>query len=730
MVNGGMRRRKLWLIAGAAAAAVCIALAARLLLAPSVSGKLDIAAYAPAEIATPTGESWQPGEADAQGFAVAARTESLELRLDPATGQAKVTELRSGNVWLGNPSPEELEQETVGGILKTNLRSPFVLEYYETSKVQRLVVNAMEPSVRVSFARMEQGVAANYEIGKLGIRFSMLYELTEDGGFRVSIPAGSIAENGKFRILSIDPLPFFGAAKDDGDPGYLFVPDGPGALIRFPSEREQVGKGYFQYVYGPEITNKTFGPVTVSMPVFGMKRGNGAYVAVIAAGEKASAVRAMPSGIVSKMNAVNARFFYREEYDRRLDLGGRTIRVFEDDMLKEDRVVQYMFLDGEDADYAGMARRYRDYLLDRGELGPAIKPQANVPLHLTLVGGDTIYYGSRRYEASTTFRQAEDILTQLKQAGVNDVRVAFDNWQSGGSLTRGLGFDVEKKLGGASGLKSFVSAAHELGYTVNLFADLVQADSEGLKLSPKAYGIRSAEGEVLFDDEYYFLNPNFTYNLAEDLIRGAKKVGADGITYDRMGSLLFRDRNSKYTYTRNDTAYLYGEILDRTKERLGSAGIDLGNAYALRSATDILRLPSETHGFYEVDEAVPFYPIAIHGNVTYSMTSGNVRSHYEDEFLKSIEYGAVPSFELTWESTRTLMDTKTWGLFSSRFSQWKEKVVEEYAQFNRLASVADQPITGHYRRTEGVYVTEYANGTSVVVDYNDKSFRVEEGGRP
>ncbi|QJD84654.1 hypothetical protein HH215_16675 [Cohnella herbarum] len=720
------RRKRLWLAAAICAAAVCAGLAVRGLLTPPSAESFDTAAYAPAAIAMPQGAAWQPSDLDAQGFAVAARTQRYELLVQPATGQVIVKNASSGERWRSNPDPAALENETVGGALRKNLESPFILEYYEQSKVQRLVTNVLEPSVTPTFTAMDDGVAVRFDIGKLDIAFSMLYQLTADG-FRVSIPAAGIEENGKFRILSIDPLPFFGAA-DDAVPGYIFVPDGPGGLIRFPREREIVGDGYDQYVYGPEMTNKTFGPVTASMPVFGLKRGDRAFVAVIAAGEKASAVRGLPSGLVSTLNSVNARFLYREEYNRRLNLSGRSLRVFQEEPLREDRAILYAFLEGEEADYAGMAKRYRQHLLDAGQLGPPMDPQTDVPLHLTLVGGDTIPYGSRRYETATTFGQAEEMLEQLKEAGLNNVRVTLLNWQREGSLAPTLKLEAEKKLGGEAGLKTLIDTAHDLGYRLYLAADLVQGDSQALKLSPKTNGIRSAEGDVLFADEYFFLNPNVTYDLARDLIRDAGKLGADGILYDWLGDALFRDYNPNRRYTRNDTAVVFDRILKQTRLELGGAGAYLGNAYALRSLTDIQRLTSESHKYYAIDETVPFYPMVLHGSIAYSMTDGNLRDNNEEEFLKAIEYGAVPAFTLTAESSRTLMDTKTWGLFASRFSQWKEKLVREYEEFNRLADISDQPMIGHAKRAEGIFATKYANGITVVVDYNAKSFRVEKGG--
>ena len=55
------------------------------------------------------------------------------------------------------------------------------------------------------------------------------YRLTENG-LSVSVPTKEIEEKGGAVISRIRVLPFFGAAGTDAD-GYMFVPDGSGALI-------------------------------------------------------------------------------------------------------------------------------------------------------------------------------------------------------------------------------------------------------------------------------------------------------------------------------------------------------------------------------------------------------------------------------------------------------------------------------------------------------------------
>lgn len=701
------------------------------LLTDTVSHRLDIPDYTVSYMAVEGSEPWKPGQEEGQGFARAAENDRFRLSVHPDNGQMKVMDKKQGVKWSSNPSPEQVKTEKVAGTLRTNMESPFILEYFEQSKIQRQVMNGLDPSVKRTITKLEQGVAVHYDIAKVNLSFSMYYVLTDDG-LEVSIPAKSIKESGPYRILSIESLPFFGAATGE-ESGYLFVPDGPGGLIHFPLQKELVGKGYNQEVYGPEITNRisdSDNSNEVVMPVFGMKKGDQAFLAVISAGEKSSIIRALPAGIVSSLNSVHAKFVYRQEYDRRLSLGGRSIRVFQEDPLLQDRTVRYLFLEKEDAGYVGMAKRYRQYLTDTGQVPQGPQPSVGglVPLDLTLIGGDSNDYGDYRYERATTFKQAEEIVTELKKAGIDSMRITYKGWESKGTINPDKRFSPESKLGGGKGLRAFVEKAHGLGYEVDLAVDLVKANPTFSKLPPKSYGIRGVEEDVLLRNDQYYLNPGITYNLAMDMIRDAKEYGIDGMRFSGLGGLLFNDYNPAYNYTREDTAYLYENIQKRAQEVLGHSSVLTGNLYSLKYTGEIHTLISDPSYSYAVDETVPFYPIVLHGSIPYSLTPGNMRDEDGREFLKAIEYGAIPSFVLTYESSRSLMDTFTWGIFSSKFVDWKDDVIREYKSFNKLASVQGEPITDHYRRSEGIYVTVYGNGVSVTVDYNRKEFHVGKEG--
>jgi hypothetical protein len=96
--------------------------------------------------------------------------------------------------------------------------------------------------------------------------------------------------------------------------------------------------------------------------------------------------------------------------------------------------------------------------------------------------------------------------------------------------------------------------------------------------------------------------------------------------------------------------------------------------------------------------------------------SGDYVRHY----LKGIEYGAEPSFLLTYESSRELLQTGSSSRFySTNYLDWTEEMVTLYKRYNEtLGKVRQETITGHEQLAENVFQTTYSNGTRIVVNYN------------
>lgn len=84
-------------------------------------------------------------------------------------------------------------------------------------------------------------------------------------------------------------------------------------------------------------------------------------------GDEEASIYATPNGAYSDYNWVTAAFRKCTTYIQPTsNSGGSVTKVT--DRIKYDINVRYMFVDGEDANYTGLAKRYREYLLEKDEL--------------------------------------------------------------------------------------------------------------------------------------------------------------------------------------------------------------------------------------------------------------------------------------------------------------------------------------------------------------------------
>ena len=710
--------------------------------------ELGIGAPPEPNAAVAQGASWEPGALRADGFAPVAENDAVALYIDPDTGRIAALNKRSGYLWRSNPSAEELGAETAAGLLKENLQSPFVLDYILGTNTRRIQSNALDPKVEATFAGVENGVQVTYDYGELGLSFVIQYKITAEG-FEAIVPEAGIREEGEAKLFSLQVLPYFGAVAGTKEGGYLFVPDGPGGLIRYDAARPTSVKGYEFPIYGNDpslLKDDVRDPrrEAIRFPVYGLVRGDQAYAAIVKDGKHHATVRALPAGVSSTFHSVGVGFTYREEYGRKVSgLSGETVKTVEEDRVKTDRRIEFRLLEGEAAGYVGMAHAYQRYLAETGALGSRLEPVEHVPMQLSIIGGGAKpRFGGVKYEAATTFREAENIVERLTDGGVSNLIVTVQGWQRSGRGDTDRRLPIAKELGGAEGAKRFADAMRAKGFPVWFEDYFGWKQPDHSDFSMKSDGVRAIDSTVLqgrfrFDESLaivpgtgdFIVQPLKAIRAQKAIVDALKGIGASGIHYvDGPGNLLYSDYTPSSRLSRADTAFYYEELLDYTRESLGGVGVVRGNDYSLGHVDLIESLPFESNYDFVVDETVPFYPIAVHGYVQYSTVPGNLRNDYDADFLKAIEYGAVPYYRITHAPSRTLMDTDYEDVYSSEFAVWEDRILEEYAAFDRLSSIVHQRIADHERVAEGVYATTYEDGTRVVVDYNAGRFHAEEGG--
>lgn len=692
-----------------------------------------IAANLPTPAALYEGDPWKPA-AGADGYALALENEHYALYVRPDNTQIAVLDKASGYRWTSNPNKEELAGETVKGQLLANLQSPFLLTHVRTQGADQTVRETLSnqtAGMQIAMIRKPEGLQIEYSFPAKQLGFIMQYELT-DSGLKVKVPAAGIREEGASALFSLDVLPYFGAAPAKEN-GYVFVPDGPGGLIRFDQEHASLTRGYSHQVYGSEVTNEENGTRTgerredIAYPVFGLKKGDHAFLAVMTKGEDSANVTAMAPGLKSSFYQVFSSQIYREEYLYRMSRLAAPSKAVQKERLNRDREVEYRFLNGADAGYVGMAGAYRSYLQETGRLTEALKPVEHVPLYLKIMGGNyEKAFGRIRYVAATTFEQAGDIVSTLQSKGVASLRTIFYGWQNEGDYNMEKRFPIDPALGGEAAAKTFISGMKERGVPVSFSEDFLWVDSHS-SFSGKTDAIRGIDGTAYVDDGWYIAKPAYTAVTAADTVDRLKKLGVDGIHFSGIGEMLLNDYEPSGIQTREYAKTVYDGLLKYTREALGSASVNQGDAYALGQTDYIDGLPSESSYDFMIDETVPFYPIVLHGFVPYTFGDGNLRDDEDAEFLRAIEYGALPSFFVTHDDSRKLKDTPSNFLYSSRFDKWKRRIEEEYAKFDSLSQLYSMKIIGHEKLSGQKYATTYEDGTRVIVDYGVKDFTVEKG---
>ncbi|MEK5639151.1 hypothetical protein BK138_21945 [Paenibacillus rhizosphaerae] len=692
-----------------------------------------IAANLPTPDALYEGDPWKPA-AGADGYALALENEHYALYVRPDNTQIAVLDKASDYRWTSNPTKEELAGETVKGQLLANLQSPFLLTHVRTQGADQTVRETLSnqtAGMQIAMIRKPEGLQIEYLFPAKQLGFVMQYELT-DSGLKVKVPAAGIREEGASALFSLDVLPYFGAAPAKEN-GYVFVPDGPGGLIRFDQEHASLTRGYSHQVYGSEVTNEENGTRTgerredIAYPVFGLKKGDHAFLAVMTKGEDSANVSAVAPGLKSSFYQVFSSQIYREEYLYRMSRLAAPSKAVQKERLNRDREVEYRFLNGADADYVGMAGAYRSYLQETGRLTEALKPVEHVPLYLKIMGGNyEKAFGRIRYVAATTFEQAGDIVSTLQSKGVASLRTIFYGWQNEGDYNMEKRFPIDPALGGEAAAKTFISGMKERGVPVSFSEDFLWVDGHS-SFSGKTDAIRGIDGTAYVDDGWYIAKPAYTAVTAADTVNRLKKLGVGGIHFSGIGEMLLNDYEPSGIQTREYAKTVYDGLLKYTREALGSASVNQGDAYALGQTDYIDGLPSESSYDFMIDETVPFYPIVLHGFVPYTFGDGNLRDDEDAEFLRAIEYGALPSFFVTHDDSRKLKDTPSNFLYSSRFDKWERRIEEEYAKFDSLSQLYAMKIIGHEKLSGQKYATTYEDGTRVIVDYEVKDFTVEKG---
>lgn len=657
------------------------------------------------------------------GFKLTAEQNGIRLYISVETGSIIVVE-RSGAVWGSAPVGVE-ENPDLASVWKKRSQIPLLVEY--TGEDRSSVKVTRPENAKVTISPVQNGARLDYAFEQDGIALTA-YITLQGSALQVTVPADGIKETGTNGIVSIQVLPFLGAQLDDA-PGYIVYPDGSGMLMNFTSPHRKEVQETSRPIYGedtltpPTNAMQPFTRQPVVMPVFGLTTGTNAFLGVVAQGDFDSTISMARSGDGMPYNRVWGEFVFRRQ--GMFSLGGeQPVALYEPNRVTSDHQIRYYFLDGDQANYVGMATCYRDFLIaERG----AKRISSSAPLmdlHF-FMGIEQRNLFLSDFITMTTFDNVHSILNDLSAAGVTNLDVTLEGWNQGGvDAHYPQRLPVDSHLGGESGLIALSKSVHENNqhlFLVDNYLDILP-NSKGA--FPITDAVRGVDGLPVGDNTSgYYLNPQIALRqFAVNDLPKIKTFGVDGLYLQDFATLTAPDANMRYPLGRENFAATWMQISDLSRSEFGSTTMDGANIYALPYADRLENFPLESTGYDLSDGTIPFYQIAVHGLVQYSGTPINLASDSRYQFLRSVEYGAIPTFTLTQNDTALLYRTSANYLWSAQFSQWRAEVLKDYQSMQLLAELQSQFMVGHQQLVNDVYKVTYENGAKVIVNYSSQVY--------
>lgn len=680
---------------------------------------------------------YKAGLPDGGRFVAAAENEAFSLLVDEASAHFQIVDKKTGKRWRSYPDPAYWGEETVPDTWKNQLSSPITIEYVNAG-------NYKSSSVTATLVE-NQGYLDNLQMNGSGFKVTFVFPKSQfkipievtlhDSYVETKVHDEGIVE-GSLSLLNVKLYPLFGAQPSVGQEGYILIPDGSGALVHFREDRVMGQLTYNESVYGQDLAyfNDNTGRQRIAMPVYGLKSGDQAFVAIIAEGEEFANVYAAPSGAVGRSNWVTTEWKYRKRFfqsvSKSTDAGFYTYSG--DRFEAESRATRYYPLPPEKSDYIGMADVYRQYLIEEQGVQKAVPRGEDVPLTIDIVGADIekgLFFDS--YLKATTTNEAKSIVRDIYDLGIRNLTVHYKGWQQDGYSTHGGYFPVDRRLGGSSGMKSFINFAHNLGVPVYLGAKYTLNTNGDDGFWWRRDGLRNMAGTVLEEesdseqDAAVIVSPGFYEKVVYGDLDEYKQLGADGIYFeDGIGQQLHTDYNTRYAASREDVRNTQERILSRSKEELGSLVANNANFYSLAYVDYVHRLTDDYSYDVFIDEPIPFAQIVLHGLRPYSLEWSNVRDEWRTGFLRSIEYGAYPAYILSGEHADDMRKSYSTWHYSLNYKDWTGQIAEEYRRSNEaLAAVQERYITGHRTLAPGVKETAYGADYRIVVNYNETEYR-------
>ena len=585
-------------------------------------------------------------------------------------------------------------------------------------------------------------------------------ELMLDGDdLVVNVPYDKFQYRSSYPLTELYVLPYM-LSEPQTSEGYLFVPDGSGAVINFNN-----GKGQQQYtakIYGHDyamIQNIRVSDPLVNYPIYGIgvtgrtEEGglvakNQGLLAIIEAGDSYGNIKAgVPGGVGANVNYVTTMFTIH--HSEKVNVGERsaqTLYVYEPSLNKEEKIT-VRFRPVATSNYVDMAKAYRDYYIAKNPVLKEKSISSDMPVTVELIGAiekiqHVLGIPTERPFAMTTYKQMADIIEDLNKQGMTNINVVLEGWFNDG-IQHEPADDVSLigTLGGKSAFKKAIKRIQEQNNLYlkaefsfvyeNGWFDSFQYRSDTAKYLSRDFVKKQKISDVWYGEDeetdyFYLATPDYIEETVRGFADEIKDFGLKNIAFTDIGSRISSDFNRKAKVTREQVKNRQVKLLDELRGAGSKMVMYDPFSYAIPNADLSLNMDVDSSHNSLTDAAIPFFPIVLHGFVEYTGDALNVTGDFRNSLLNCAESGSGLYFIFMNNSGMDLAETEYTKYFGAHYDSWKKDALDLYNRFKEdFSGTYNLQITDHKILNEYVHMTEYENGTKVYVNYGTAEQNVD-----
>jgi len=590
--------------------------------------------------------------------------------------------------------------------------------------------------------------------------------ILDENGIHYTIENEHISGDDQHELAAILITPFLGASggeerlfnpetnthdilqRKERIPGYFFVPDGPGALIRFRENNTSL-LPYVGVVYGEnyseaeffERSETSFVPLQNPLiPVFGAAHGynQNAFVAFATQGDEHMEIIVSPEENMTAYTWGYPRFVMNTLYYQIFNRRGQGYFTLLPERHQYDIQISYHFLQGDGteahaANYFGMAKAYQEVLLAQGHLTRKTNIAKQMPVRIDFLMSDmrnTVL--GRQHVVMTTPSDISGMLTELTEAGITNINGGLLGFGQGGLTFAHPGrMNFRRAIGNRRAFADLIDTAALLNVDLSFSQDYVMFSPNGT--TERNHAARHANGWYmryhllsmgLPERTFTFARPETSMEWLTSQLEAQRSLGITSITIDGISNTLLSDF-SRNPMTRTEAKYFIMARMAEIDEEVMINAV-APNLYFLGQVDRFLQTPVFSSQHLIQTDTVPFLQILLFGMMELYAPYANFSFKDQADVLRMIDYNVMPSFILTDLPSHYLSGTNSANFYSTEFESYLDIIINIYGMVNEALREVNQSVwINREVVADGVVVNTYSNGVRIVINYTDSAVVVD-----